>query len=114
MRVQYITPRLCSIMSRRMNALQFVKTQLPPAPARVLEVGCGNGRLARAVDDLGYRVTAIDPAAPEGAIFQRVALEDFFDPVEFDAVISTGCCTTFPTSVPRYPCCSAFSCPRVG
>jgi SAM-dependent methyltransferase len=89
MRVQYITPRLCSIMSRRMNALQFVKTQLPPAPARVLEVGCGNGRLARAVDDLGYRVTAIDPAAPEGAIFQRVALEDFFDPVEFDAVISS-------------------------
>jgi SAM-dependent methyltransferase len=49
---------------------------------------CGDGRLARAVDDLGYRVTAIDPAAPEGAIFQRVALENFADPVGFDAVVA--------------------------
>jgi SAM-dependent methyltransferase len=67
----------------------FVKTHLPPAPARVLEVGCGNGRLARAVDNLGYLVTAIDPSAPEGAIFQPVALEDFADPVEFDAVVAS-------------------------
>jgi SAM-dependent methyltransferase len=72
-----------------MDVLQFVKTQLPPAPARVLEVGCGDGRLARAVHDLGYRVTAIDPAAPEGAIFQRVALEELANPVEFDAVIAS-------------------------
>jgi SAM-dependent methyltransferase len=72
-----------------MEILQFVKAQLPPAPAQVLEVGCGDGRLARAVDDLGYRVTAIDPGAPEGAIFQRVALEDLADPVEFDAVIAS-------------------------
>jgi SAM-dependent methyltransferase len=41
------------------------------------------------VDDLGYRVTAIDPAAPEGAIFQPVALEDFSDPVPFDAVVAS-------------------------
>ena len=77
------------IMSGQMGSLHFVKTHLPPAPARVLEVGCGDGRLARAVDDLGYRVTAIDPGAPEGAIFQRVALEHFADPVEFDAVIAS-------------------------
>jgi SAM-dependent methyltransferase len=76
-------------MSRLMEALHFVKAQLPPAPARVLEVGCGEGRLARAVDDLGYRVTAIDPAAPEGAIFQPVTLEDFSDPVGFDAVVAS-------------------------
>jgi SAM-dependent methyltransferase len=75
-------------MSSRMDVLQFVEAQLPPAPARVLELGCGDGRLARAVDDLGYRVTAIDPAAPEGAIFQRVALENFADPVGFDAVVA--------------------------
>jgi 2-polyprenyl-3-methyl-5-hydroxy-6-metoxy-1,4-benzoquinol methylase len=72
-----------------MEVLQFVKAQLPPAPAQVLEVGCGDGRLARAVDDLGYRVTAIDPAASEGAIFQAMALEDFADPVGFDAVIAS-------------------------
>ena len=72
-----------------MQVLDVVKPHLPPAPARILEVGCGNGRLARAVDDLGYRVTAIDPAAPEGAIFQAVALEDFADPVQFDAVVAS-------------------------
>ena len=72
-----------------MEVLQFVKAQLPPAPARVLDVGCGDGRLARAIDDLGFRVTAIDPAAPEGATFQRVALEDFADPVGFDAAVAS-------------------------
>ncbi len=72
-----------------MGTLRFVKAQLPPPSARVLEVGCGNGRLARALDDLGHRVTAIDPAAPEGAIFQPVSLEDFADPVGFDAVVAS-------------------------
>jgi SAM-dependent methyltransferase len=55
----------------------------------VLEVGCGSGRLARALDDLGYRVVAIDPAAPEGAIFQAVSLEEFADPGGFDAVVAS-------------------------
>ena len=71
-----------------MDVPAFVKAHLPPAPARVLEVGCGDGRLARALDALGYRVTAIDPAAPEGAIFQRVSLEDFADPARFDAAVA--------------------------
>jgi SAM-dependent methyltransferase len=61
---------------------------LRPAPARVLEVGCGDGRLARALDELGYRVTAIDPEAPEGAIFQAVSLEDFAAPEGFDVVVA--------------------------
>jgi predicted RNA methylase len=59
-----------------MEALHFVKAQLPLAPARVLEVGCGDGRLALTLDDLGYRVTAIDPVASRGAIFQPVTLDD--------------------------------------
>ena len=62
---------------------------LPPAPARVLEVGCGHGRLARALDDLSYRVVAIDPAAPEGPIFQAVSLEEFADPARFDAIVAS-------------------------
>ena len=66
----------------------FVETHLPPAPGRVLEVGCGRGRLARAVAGLGYRVSAIDPEAPAGAIFQRVSLEEFSDPGPFDAVLA--------------------------
>jgi SAM-dependent methyltransferase len=71
------------------DVLEFVTAQLPPAPARVLEVGCGSGRLARALDDLGYRVVAIDPAAPEGPIFQAVSLEEFADPGGFDAVVAS-------------------------
>jgi SAM-dependent methyltransferase len=71
------------------NVLDFVTAQLPPAPVRVLEVGCGDGRLARALDELGYGVVAIDPAAPEGAIFQAVSLEEFADPAPFDAVVAS-------------------------
>jgi SAM-dependent methyltransferase len=71
------------------DVLEFVTAQLPPAPARVLEVGCGSGRLARGLDDLGYRVVAIDPAAPEGPIFQAVSLEEFADPGGFDAVVAS-------------------------
>jgi SAM-dependent methyltransferase len=72
-----------------MDVLQFVTAQLPPAPSRVLEVGCGDGRLARALDDLAYRVVAIDPAAPEGAIFQAVTLEELADPARVDAVVAS-------------------------
>jgi len=55
----------------------------------VLEVGCGDGRLARELDELGYQVVAIDPAAPTGAIFQAVSLEEFADPGPFDAVVAS-------------------------
>ena len=72
-----------------MDDLEFVTAELPPAPARVLDVGCGHGRLARALDDLGYRVVAIDPAAPDGAIFQAVSLEEFADPARFDAIVAS-------------------------
>jgi SAM-dependent methyltransferase len=72
-----------------MDALPLFKAQLPPAPARVLEVGCGEGGLARALDELGYRVTAIDPDAPAGAIFQAVSLEEFEDRGRFDAVVAS-------------------------
>lgn len=67
---------------------EFVETHLPPAPGRVLEVGCGRGDLARGVARLGYEVTAIDPEAPAGSIFQPVSLEELSDPGPFDAVLA--------------------------
>jgi SAM-dependent methyltransferase len=76
------------MISSEMDVLDFVTRQLPPAPARVLEVGCGDGRLARALAELGYRVVAIDPDAPAGAIFQAVPLEEFADPAGFNAVVA--------------------------
>jgi len=77
------------MMSPEMDVLRFVTAQLPSAPSRVLEVGCGDGRLARALDELGYGVVAIDPAAPEGAIFHAVSLEEFADPARFDAIVAS-------------------------
>jgi SAM-dependent methyltransferase len=71
-----------------MDELQLVRAHVPPTSARLLEVGCGDGRLALALNGLGYSVTAIDPDAPEGAIFQRVSLEEFGDGVRFDAVVA--------------------------
>lgn len=72
-----------------MDLTTFVHAQLPAAPARVLEVGCGPGELARTIAGLGYAVTAIDPEAPDGDIFQAVSLEDFADPGPFDAVVAS-------------------------
>ena len=66
----------------------FVLAELPPPPARVLEVGCGAGELARTMDGAGYEVVAIDPAAPDGEIFRRIKLDEL-DPAErFDAVVA--------------------------
>jgi SAM-dependent methyltransferase len=67
----------------------FVALSLPPSPARVLEVGCGRGELARDLAARGYEVVAIDPEAPQGAIFRRVALQDFEERGPFDAVVAS-------------------------
>jgi SAM-dependent methyltransferase len=66
---------------------EFVRTALPPAPARVLEVGAGEGELAAALEVIGYHVVAIDPAG-EGAVLP-VALLDLDAPdASFDAAVA--------------------------
>jgi SAM-dependent methyltransferase len=67
----------------------FVREQLPPPPASVLEVGCGEGDLARELDAAGYEIVAIDPEAPSGQIFRSVRLEDFDGWGPFDAVVAS-------------------------
>jgi SAM-dependent methyltransferase len=66
----------------------FIEAHVP-LPARVLEVGCGAGELARALDELGYEVVAIDPDAPEGELFQAVSVEKFVASEPFDAVVAS-------------------------
>ena len=69
--------------------IDFVLSQLPPAPCRVLEVGCGEGALAYALSAAGYDVVAIDPEAPDGDIFRRTTIEAFAEPEAFDAVVAS-------------------------
>src|ERR687886_2631078 len=54
----------------------FVRAALPPPPARVLEVGAGQGELAAALRAAGYDVVAIDPAADGAPGVEPVALLD--------------------------------------
>jgi hypothetical protein len=69
--------------------LDYALSQLPAAPARVLEVGCGaEGGLTPALADAGYDVLGIDPDAPDGPVFRRVTLEGLDDPGPFDAVVA--------------------------
>lgn len=56
-------------MVRRFEAIPFaalhepVLTFLPPAPARLLDIGAGSGRDAAGFAALGYRVMAVEPMA---------------------------------------------------
>jgi 2-polyprenyl-3-methyl-5-hydroxy-6-metoxy-1,4-benzoquinol methylase len=68
---------------------EFVLTELPPPPARVLEVGCGSGELARELAARGYDVLAVDPEAPDGPIFRRTTIEELDVPGPFDAVFAS-------------------------
>jgi SAM-dependent methyltransferase len=68
----------------------FLREHLPPPPARVLEVGCGqHGELATALSVAGWDVLAIDPMAPPGEIFRRLLLEDLApEDGPFDGVVA--------------------------
>ena len=63
--------------------------QLARTPSRVLDVGCGEGKVALALAAHGHDVTAIDPVAPEGPIFERVTLEEFAPSSPFDVVVAS-------------------------
>ena len=67
----------------------FVLSQLARTPSRVLEIGCGDGQVALALAASGHDVTAIDPVAPDGPIFERVTLEEFAPAQTFDVVVAS-------------------------
>jgi len=74
---------------RTRKFLDLIRANVPEPPARMLEVGCGSGELALALAEEGFDVVAVDPKAPDGPIFQKVALEDFSDEHGFDAVVAS-------------------------
>ena len=66
----------------------WVRANLPPAPAQVLEVGAGDGELARRLRGAGYEVAAIDPKS-ESPDVVPVALVDAPEPQRpFDAAVA--------------------------
>jgi SAM-dependent methyltransferase len=67
---------------------EFVRSHLPDPPARLLEVGCGEGELTTALAVAGFDVLGIDPAAPHGKLFRRITLEELEEPGGFDGVIA--------------------------
>ena len=58
------------------GVLAFARGSLPPPPARVLEIGAGDGELAAALRQHRYAVTAIDPRAEDADGVERTALID--------------------------------------
>jgi len=68
--------------------LEFAREHLPAPPARVLEVGCGQGELTTALAVAGYDVLGIDPLAPQGDLFRRLKLEDLEETEPFDAIVA--------------------------
>jgi Methyltransferase domain len=66
----------------------FALSQLPPPPARVLEIGCGReGGITPALANAGYHVLAIDPEAPTGEYYRAITLEQLAEE-PFDAVVA--------------------------
>ncbi len=66
----------------------FALGSLPPPPARVLEVGAGEGKLALVLVGAGYDVVAIDPASTSEDV-RPVALHELSEPPEsFDAAVA--------------------------
>jgi len=61
------------------EVLAYVRSNLPAPPARVLEIGAGDGSLARGLLDAGYDVLAIDPH-PRGADVRPAALHELDEP----------------------------------
>jgi hypothetical protein len=70
-----------------MGFTAFVLHHLPQAPARVLEVGCGDrGGVVPALLDAGYDAIGVDPRAPEGPHFRQTDFREVTG--EFDAVVA--------------------------
>ena len=70
-----------------MDFTDFVLSHLPPAPARVLDVGCGDvGGVVPALVDAGYDAYGIDPRAPAGPRYSHADFRDVDE--EYDAVVA--------------------------
>jgi SAM-dependent methyltransferase len=90
-----ITPDGCAVdLYTRLparNEAEIIATAVPP-PATLLELGCGAGRVTRALVASGYLVTAVDESAAmlahvDGATRVHSSIEDLALPGTFEVVV---------------------------
>jgi SAM-dependent methyltransferase len=68
----------------------FVLSGLPPAPASVIEIGCGTaGGFVPELRRIGYEAVGVDRNAPDGPEFQRVDFEDYDPSRPVDAILAS-------------------------
>ena len=68
----------------------FVRAWLPPAPARVVDLGCGSaGGFVPRLRREGYEAIGIDPEAPAAAHYERVEFERAELPGELGAIVAS-------------------------
>jgi SAM-dependent methyltransferase len=68
----------------------LVQAHLPPAPARVMDVGCGRlGGFVPILRSNGYDAVGIDPQAPDEPHYQRIEFEHSAIPHRFDVAIAS-------------------------
>ena len=68
--------------------LEFVLPALPQPPARLLEIGAGDGTLAEHLRGLGYDVVAIDPGGNAPGVDQVPLHELDAAPASFDGALA--------------------------
>jgi SAM-dependent methyltransferase len=69
----------------------FVRSRLPAAPARVLEIGCGPlGGFVPALRRHGYQAVGVDPQAPDEPCYHRIGFEDYQPPRPVHAVVASA------------------------
>lgn len=68
----------------------FVSASMPPAPATVLEIGCGPlGGFVPQLLGRGYAAVGVDPRAPEAQPYRRTPFEQYEAPCPFDVVVAS-------------------------
>lgn len=71
-------------------AWPFVRDQMPPAPARVLEIGCGPiGGFVPMLIEAGHTAVGIDPRAPASPNYRQVTFEQYESLHQVDAVVAS-------------------------
>ena len=68
---------------------QFIRPELPPAPALAVEIGCGRfGGFVPRLKAAGYEAVGVDPNAPEEPGYERAEFEQYQVPSPVAAVVA--------------------------